>query len=188
MNNHPYCNTAATENYPPNVDLCKRKLVPLNIDFKRADGKDKLPFENQKFDIIINRHGDYRPDEIQRLLKNNGIFITEQVGAENDRKLVELLLNEIPDIPFPNQYLKTAQKKFEDLGFSIIKAEEAFRPIKFWDVGALVWFAKIIEWEFPDFCVKDCLENLYHAQKILEKKGVIEGKIHRFLLVVKKQS
>lgn len=78
------------------------------------------------------------------------------------------------------------QTEFEDFGFSIIEADEAFCPIKFWEVGALVWFAKIIEWEFPNFNVKDCLENLYHAQEILEQKGVIEGKTNRFLLVVKK--
>ena len=184
--NHPYENLAAAENYPPNVELCKRKLLPLGIDFRQADGSDILPFEDQSFDIVINRHGDFKPGEIWRILKDGGIFITEQVGAENDRELVELLLNDVPDIPFPNQYLKIAQAAFEELGFTVLEAEEAFRPIKFWDVGALVWFARIIEWEFPGFHVADCLENLYHAQEILERKGVIEGRIHRFLLVVKK--
>lgn len=184
--NHPHCNLAATENYPPNVELCKKKLLPLGIEFQEADGSERLPFEDQTFDLVINRHGDFNPNEIGRILKTGGIFITEQVGAENDRELVELLLNDVPEIPFPNQYLKIARTAFEEFGFSVLKAEEAFRPIKFWDVGALVWFARIIEWEFPDFNVKGCLENLYHAQEILEHKGVIEGKIHRFLLVVKK--
>lgn len=184
--NHLYCNLAATENYPPNVELCKKKLLPLGIDFQEADGSERLPFEDQTFDLVINRHGDFNPNEIGRILKTGGIFITEQVGAENDRELVKLLLNDVPEIPFPNQYLKTARTAFEEFGFSVLKAEEAFRPIKFWDVGALVWFARIIEWEFPGFNVKGCLENLYHAQEILERKGVIEGKIHRFLLVVKK--
>ena len=186
--NHPYNNSAATENYPPNVELCKRKLLPLGINFQKADGNGILPFDEQSFDIVINRHGNFNPKEIGRVLKNCGIFITQQVGAENDRELVELLLNEMPEMPFPNQYLRIAQTAFEDAVFSIIKAEEAFRPIKFWDVGALVWFAHIIEWEFPNFCVKDCLENLYHAQEILEQKGVIEGKIHKFLLVAEKLS
>ena len=186
--NHPYNNLAATENYPPNVELCKRKLLPLGINFQKADGNSMLPFDEQSFDIVINRHGNFNPREIGRVLKNGGIFITQQVGAENDRELVKLLLNEMPEMPFPNQYLRIAQTAFEDAGFSIIKAEEAFRPIKFWDVGALVWFAHIIEWEFPNFCVRDCLENLYHAQEILEQKGVIEGTTHRFLLVAKKLS
>ena len=169
-----------------NVELCKRKLLPLGIDFQKADARDKFLFPDQSFDIIINRHGNYNTGEIWRMLKNGGIFITEQVGAENDRKLVELLLNDVPDIPFPNQYLKIAKAAFENTGFSILESDEVFRPIKFWDVGALVWFARIIEWEFPNFHVKDCLENLYHAQEILERNGVIEGKIHRFLLVAQK--
>ena len=109
--------------------------------------------------------------ELFRLLKKGGIFITEQVGAENDRELVRLLLNDVPKLPFPNQYLEIAKADFEAVGFETLEAEEAFRPIKFWDVGALVWFARIIEWEFPGFCVSDCLDNLYHAQEILEKTG-----------------
>ena len=183
---HPYHNLAATENYSPNVKLCKNKLLPLKIDFRKADAEKSLPFPDENFDIIINRHGNYRPDEIWRLLKYGGIFITEQVGAENDRELVELLLNDMPDLPFPDQYLKIAEEAFKGQGFSIIEGKEAFRPIKFWDVGALVWFARIIEWEFPDFNVKDYLENLYRAQELLRKNGVIEGTIHRFLLIAKK--
>lgn len=183
---HPAHNLAATENYPPNVELCKEKLLSLGIDFKRAGGNERLPFDDRSFDMVINRHGDFRPDEIGRVLKDGGIFVTEQVGAENDRELVELLLNQVPALPFPNQYLGIIRKAFRKTGFSVLEAEEVFRPIKFWDVGALVWFARIIEWEFPGFNVRDCLENLYRAQEILERDGVIEGKIHRFVLVVQK--
>ena len=68
----------------------------------------------------------------------------------------------------------------------ILDAQECFRPIKFYDVGALVWFARIIEWEFPGFSVDCCKDRLLHAQKLLEQKGVIEGRIHRFLLVCSK--
>lgn len=186
--NHPYQNLAATENYPPNVELCKNKLLPLGIDFQKADAGGILPFDSQSFDIVINRHGSFHPSEIARVLKTGGVFITQQVGAENDRELVELLLNEVPDLPFLNQYASIAQTAFENAGFSIIRAEEAFRPIKFWDVGALVWFARVIEWEFPNFHVKDCLENLYHAQELLEQKGVVEGTIHRFLLVARREN
>ena len=65
----------------------------------------------------------------------------------------------------------------------LLRGEEAFRPIRFFDVGALVWFARIIQWEFPDFSVDTHLENLVNAQKILEERGSIDGSIHRFLLV-----
>lgn len=184
--NHPYENLAATENYLPNVELCREKLLPLGVDFHKVDGNGHLPFADQSFELVINRHGNYNPEEIWRVLKPNGVFVTEQVGAENDRELAALLLKDLPALPFPKQYLRLAQQAFTEAGFSIVKSEEVFRPIRFWSVGALVWFAHIIEWEFPNFQVEDCLENLYKAQELLEQEGVIEGRSHRFLLVAEK--
>ena len=183
---HPYEKTAATEAFAPNVQLCKEALLPLGMDFREADGSGTLPFENEQFDIVINRHGDFHAEEIWRVLKPGGVFVTQQVGAENDRALVELLLTDVPKLPFPEQYLDMAAEKFKKAGFDIIDGQEAFRAIKFWDVGALVWFARIIEWEFPGFSVDGCLENLWKAQAVLEKEGVIEGRVHRFLLVARK--
>ena len=183
--NHPHENTAAMENYPPNVALCKDILLPLGIDFRPGDGKGNLPFDDGRFDMVINRHGDFNAEEICRVLKPGGLFITQQVGAENDRELVELLCGETP-IPFPEQYLKLTSRKFENAGFTILRGEEVFRPIRFFDVGALVWFARIIQWEFPDFAVDTHLEKLLRAQRKLEELGSIDGTIHRFLLVAQK--
>lgn len=183
---HPYANTSAAESYPPNVQLCKETLLPLGIDFRAGDGQDILPFADASFDRIINRHGDFNVEDIRRMLKRGGRFITEQVGAENDRELVELLLGETA-LPFPEQYLEIVRRKFCDAGFTILDAQECWRPIKFYDVGALVWFARIIEWEFPDFSVERCQERLLHAQQLLERNGCIEGRIHRFMLVCEKR-
>ncbi|MGI6210082.1 MAG: methyltransferase domain-containing protein [Bacilli bacterium] len=185
--NHPFNLTSAIEAYPPNVEYCKEKLMPLGIDFKEADGEDDLPFTDEYFQMITNRHGSYKPAELKRLLSKGGYFITQQVGAENDRKLIELLTPENKDYAFPNARLEIAEQALIEQGFEILEKGEEFLPIKFYDVGALVWFARIIEWEFEGFSVKTHLENLYKAQEILEEKGVIEGKIHRFYLVAKKK-
>lgn len=182
---HPYKNTSAAEAYPPNVELCRQTLLPLGIDFRAGDGKDALPFDDAEFDIVVNRHGDFNVKDMQRILKPGGIFITEQVGAEHDRELVELLLGKT-ELPFPEQYLGTVRRQFCDAGFTALDAQECFRPIKFFDIGALVWFAHIIEWEFPGFSVERCKDRLLRAQQILEQKGCAEGRIHRFLLVCAK--
>ena len=58
---HQYRNTSATENYPPNIELCQNTLLPLGIDFRSADGKGNLPFEDERFDLVLNRHGDLNP-------------------------------------------------------------------------------------------------------------------------------
>ena len=176
--NHPHKITAATENYPPNVALCRETLLPLGIDFRPADGNQKLPFDDNCFHMVIDRHGDFNAAEINRVLKPGGYFITQQVGAENDRELVKLLCGETC-LPFPDQYLNITAQKFREAGFQILTEAEAFRPIRFFDVGALVWFARIIQWEFPHFSVDTHLEELLNAQRILEENGCIEGTTHR---------
>ena len=184
---HPYENTAATENYPPNVQLCKETLLPLGINFQQADSKGKLPFEDARFDVVINRHGDFNPREIYRVLKSGGVFISQQVGAENDRELVDILCGELP-LPFPEQYADKVAAAFQNEGFSILRQEECFTPIRFYDVGALTWFARVLPWEFTGFSVDTHIQNLMKAQHILENEGYIEGKTHRFLIVTQKQT
>ena len=183
---HPCHNTAATEGFPPNVLLCRDTLSPLGIDFRPWDGKGPLPFDDQSFDMVLDRHGDFDAQEIFRVLKSGGLFITQQVGAENDRELVDLLLPESVALPFPEQYLDVTRDKFCQAGFKIIDGQEVFRPIRFYDVGALVWFARIIEWEFPGFSVDRCLKQLMEVQRQIESNGSVEGRIHRFMMMARK--
>lgn len=182
---HACENTAATENYPPNVQLCRETLLPLGVDFKQADGNGELPYPDDSFHMVIDRHGDFNPEEIYRVLKPGGVFVMQQVGAENDREFVQLLCGNVP-MPFPEQYAQTAGEKLRKAGFTILRQEECFRPIRFYDVGALVWFARVIPWEFPGFSVDTHMESLLKAQRMLEEKGCIGGRTHRFLLVGQK--
>ena len=183
--NHPFDRTSATEGFKPNVQLCKETLLPLGIHFKECSNPSRIPYENETFDLIMNRHGSFDAGELHRLLKKDGIFITQQVGGDNERDLVEMVLPGTKK-PFPHLNLKEQKKVFEDAGFHIIRGEEAYRPIKFYDIGAFVWFAHIIEWEFPGFSVDKCFERLLKMQEIVEEKGEVEGTIHRYLIVAKK--
>lgn len=183
--NHPYTKTSATEGFSPNVQLCRNTLLPLGINFREMSDYGKMPFNDNSFDIIINRHGNYNVLELYRILKPNGIFITEQVGDNNDRELIELLVANTPK-PFPKATLDIQLQLFIKQGFKIIMGEEAYRSIKFFDVGALVWFARIIEWEFPNFSVESCFDNLLKAEQILKEKGFVDGTIHRYLIAAQK--
>ena len=84
--------------------LCKEKLLPLGIDLRECSDASRLPFADASFDLIINRHGDFCPVEIRRLLRPGGLFITQQVGSDNDRELVEAVLPGI-ERPFPHANL-----------------------------------------------------------------------------------
>lgn len=183
--NHPVELTACTEGYPPNVLLCKQRLLAKGIDFRVASDMSQLPFEAESFDLIINRHGDFHPKELIRVLKKGGHFLTQQVGSENDKDLIELLLPG-PFVKAAGQELAKLSQNLRAEGFTLLEQTECHRPIRFWDVGALVYYAKIIEWEFPGFTVESCFGRLLKAQALLEKNGVIEGQIHRYLIIAVK--
>ena len=110
---------------------------------------------------------------------------SRKVGSENDRELVDAVLPGT-EKPFPHNNLKEQRERFEKAGFEIVRAEEAFCPIRFFDVGAFVWFARIIEWEFPGFSVEKCFDRLLQLQRIIETDGKIEGTAHRFLIATRK--
>lgn len=184
---HPYQNTAATEGYPPNVELCRQVLLPLGVDFRPCDDPKKIPFEAGRFDLVLNRHGDFDPQELHRILKPGGIFVTEQVGDQNDRDLVKLVLPEVAQ-PYCGLNADTQKRAFASAEFEILEADEAFRPIEFYDVGAFVWFAHIIEWEFPGFSVDRCFEHLLKLQQKIDSEGKISGTIHRYLLIAKNKA
>lgn len=182
---HPYRFTTVTEGFTPNVKLCKEKLGPLGIRVCEVANYAKLPFEDAEFDIVLNRHGAYDVKELHRILKPGGLFITQQVGEDNDRELVNFLLPECPK-PFPGMNLKKQKDRFIKAGFAVLEEGEAFRPIEFYDVGALCWFARIIQWEFAGFSVDGCFEQLIEVQQLIEKEGCIRGNVHRYLIVAQK--
>lgn len=184
---HPPERTAATEGFGPNVRLCRARLTPLGIDFRACSTPERIPFADASFDLMLNRHGGFDARECHRLLRAGGVLITEQVGGDNDRDLIEWVLPGA-DRPFAHLNLREQRGAFERAGFQILRAQEAYRPVRFYDVGAFVWFARVIEWEFPGFGVDACFDRLCEMQKAVEARGNLEGTVHRYLIVAKKEA
>lgn len=179
---HPYNNTSVTEMWDPNVKLCKEKLEPLGIKVKQVFNDSELPFEDDKFDMIINRHASFDIKEVKRILKPNGIFITQQVGGKNNEKLSKELIKDFKQL-FYEDTLDNNLKELERNYFNILFAKEFFPYLRFKDIGAIVYFAKIIEWEFPNFSVDGCFDELCKLNKELDTKGYVESIEHRFIII-----
>lgn len=182
---HPCDKTSVTESYPPNIALCREKLEPLGITVEGTSDDFHLPFEDASFDVITNRHESFVSSEIKRLLETGGLFITQQVGGRNNEDLSPMV---IPDYRphCPEHTLSANVERLKREGFEILMAEEAFPKIRFDDIGAFVYFAKIIEWEFPGFSVEKHFDALCSLQRRLEKDGFIEGTEHRFVIVARR--
>ncbi|HEY5561377.1 MAG TPA: class I SAM-dependent methyltransferase [Clostridiaceae bacterium] len=184
--NHPYGNTFATEGYPPNFELCKRTLTPLGIEVRQIFNDNYLPFEKDMFDIIINRQASFDINEVYRLLKPKGLFITQQVGELNNKELSRFLIKDFEKIIRKEHTLKSNLKLIKNKGMTILESKECFLTQKFYDVGALVYYAKIIPWEFPNFSVESCFNQLCKLETKVKKEGFIASKEHRFVIVAEK--
>ncbi|AQR96398.1 class I SAM-dependent methyltransferase [Clostridium saccharoperbutylacetonicum] len=183
---HPYNNTSVTEMWEPNVELCKKRLKPLGIEVKQVFNDSELPFKDESFDMIINRQASFDIKEVKRILKPNGIFITQQVGGKNNEVLSKVLIKNFKPL-FSGNTLENNLKKFKENSFEILYAKEFFPHLRFKDIGALVYFAKIIEWEFPSFSVDSCFEELCKLYEGIKVNGYVESIEHRFVIVCRKQ-
>ena len=179
--------TYATESYLPNIELCKARLEPLGIELRPVDDDRNLPFEDNYFDMIINRHESFCLSEVYRILKPGGIFITQQVGELNNREISKFLLGAYPNSTDEGLNLDKVLLQAKDAGMKVLDQGEDFPKTYFYDIGAFVYYAKIIEWEFPGFSVEKCFDKLIELQSKLEKNGYVETLEHRYLLVAKKE-
>ena len=183
--NHKANLTCITEGYLPNFHLCKERLEPLGITVKYISDDKEVPYENQMFDIVINKHESYDLDEVYRILKPNGYFITQQVGGLNNVDLSDRLgcVRTIDK----NHNLKNILKNLDYSKFNALFYDEAFPKTKFLDLGALVYYAKILPWEFPNFSVDNNFDKIRNLEYDLFSKKYIETTEHRFILVLQKK-
>lgn len=182
---HPHALTTVTEGYAPNAALCRERLVPLGITVAECDGEGPLPFSDGCFDVVLDRHESYLPGEVRRVLAPGGVFLTQQVGGQNNSALSRRLIPGFQP-PFPHWDLAHARRDLEEAGFTVLDGGECFLPLRFFDAGAVAFFAKVIPWEFPGFTVEGCFDALLDMHREIGDRGYVESTEHRFFLLGRK--
>lgn len=184
--------TYATEGYAPNIAVARQRLEPLGVTVVAIDDDAHLPFADEQFDLIINRHASYDLHEVLRILKPGQRFITQQVGDQTNRKLHELSGYEPKDTFYPGAEQKRvwnlayAVRELQDAGWQIIEQEEEFYPTRYYDVGAIVYYLKAIPWEIPDFSVEKYFDKLVEIDELIERDGYVDVLFHQFFIVGQK--
>jgi len=176
--------TVATEAYPPNYPIAQKKLEPLGVKVIALENEENLPFDSGQFHLILNRHEYYSPKELRRIIADNGIFVTQQVGGMDC-----IGINEKLGVPVNEEYvnwtLQAAIKELESNGFQVLFRKDAFPIQRFYDIGALVYYLKAIPWQVPNFNVASFSEELYHIHKLIQANGYFDVKQHRFIIKAK---
>lgn len=175
--------TVATESYLPNVPVARKRLAPLGVELVQIKEDDQLPFMDESFEVILNKHESYDVTEVRRVLKQNAIFLTQQVGGTDCAELNQLLGAPINPM-YQKWNFQTAAEELKEQ-FTVLESAEAFPSMRFYDIGAVIYYLKAIPWQVPRFSVDAYREALYELHLIIEKKGFLDVRQHRFLLAAR---
>lgn len=178
--------TFATEGYEPNLYIAKQKLKPLGIEVRKVDSEGKLPFSNNTFDVVINRHESYSPREVKRILKDKGLFITQQVGSLNDKEFLELF-----EVKCTSSFVWNLNTAILDLikdGYNIKNKQELITKTRFYDIGSIVYYLKSIPWIIEDFSIERYYDSLFNINNIMQTTGYIDFTCHRFIIIAQNQN
>lgn len=180
-------NTWATEAYPPNVPIAKACLGPLGVRVVDALAAAPLPFRDRSFDLVIDRHGSYLASEVYRILRPGKRFVTQQVGGENCIGLNEMLQDRVA---FEYSYwtLGYAVRQLEESGFRILDRREEHPRVEFLDIGAVVYYLKVISWQVGDFGIDRHRERLARIHQVIQETGRFAVTAHRFIIEAQKGS
>jgi SAM-dependent methyltransferase len=178
--------TYATEGYAPNIPVAKKRLEPLGIKVVQVVDDNTLPLPSTTFDLVINRHESYALPEIFRILRPGGVFLTQQVGPRDCIELNQYL--EAPLEPDVQSWSLTQEKTaMAEAGFRIVRCQEQLLSSVFSDIGAVVYYLKIIEWQIPDFSIEAYRERLEAMHRLIERQGAFYATAHRFLIEAEKR-
>ena len=170
---------AATEGYPPNFSESKKRLEPLGVEVVQASEGESLPFPSSHFDLVLDRHAAFDPQEVMRVLTPGGTFLTQQVGSDN---LADLKAEFGVEPEADEWTLAIAKDQIKSVGL-IVNHEDAWvGRARIKDIGALVYFLKAIPWIVPGFSVDRDLEILERLETRLEKGVSLEYMETRFIL------
>ncbi len=179
--------THATEAYPPNQPIARQRLAPLGVTVHDIEEDGPLHFKDNRFDLVINRHESFNPEELQRVLKPLGIFITQQVGGLDNLELNQVLEDEL-SFPYTTWGLAEALTGLYEAGFDVLRAEKAALQSTFLDIGAVVYYLKAIAWQVVGFDPQTHREGLIKIHNIIERQGSFIATAHRFLILARKEA
>lgn len=163
--------TVATEGWPPNLPVARERLTPHGITVVQHDSDHDMamPFPDRRFDLVLNRHEGFDAAEVERVLVQGGVFVTQQVGGLEMGELHELTGKE-PDNP--DVTLRELTRQLTAAGLEVVDDGEDRGWYEFVDVAALVAYLQLVPWDVPDdFSVDRYLDALWE----LHRRGPARG-------------
>jgi SAM-dependent methyltransferase len=186
--------TVATEGWPPNVSVAAARLLPLGVPVIQDEGapdntdqrgtdRGRLPFRDGAFGLVANRHEAFRAAEVARVLAPGGSFVTQQVDFHAYDDLYRVVGLPIPEQPA--SWIPLALQQVRDAGLMVQGAVRGAERREFRDVGALVYYLRVVSWAIPEYSLDTCGAALRAAHEAPELWPVSFRQRHFLLAAVK---
>lgn len=175
----------ATEGYAPNVPLATARLQTFGGILVSDYTDDSLPFSDNFFDLVINRHESYDLGEVYRVLKPGGHFITQQVDGRSDLSIADVLQVKANE-EFIHWNLAYALQEFSPTAFNVQQYQEDPGVMRFYDPAAVLFYVRSMPYLFEDYESFDFNRLSILLTGYFEANGYLDVRKDRFLVVAQK--
>lgn len=177
---------AATESWPPNVIEATKLLSPRGVVVVATGEQPSLPFADAAFDLVVSRH----PtavwwDEIARVLAPGGSYLAQHVGPASVFELAEFFLGPQPEARRARDP-EAESAAARAAGLDVVDLRSERLEMKFFDIGAVVYFLRKVIWIVPGFTVDGYRDRLYALHRRIEADGPFVAHSSRHLIEARK--
>lgn len=145
-----------------------------------AEGGD-LRFADASFDLVVSRHPTTtRWDEIARVLRPGGTYLSQGVGDDSVGELTEAMMGPWPP-PEARAHDRAAAKAVA-AGLSVVDLRHESLRMEFFDVAAVVHFLRKVVWIVPGFTVGAYRDRLAEVDRRIRAEGSFVAHSARFLI------
>lgn len=135
----------ATEEWDRNAPIAFRRFSQLGVHLVHAKSL-RLPFANATFDLVIDRHEEFDPEEVARVLVAGGTFVTQQVGRHDWKEL----RGHVPRMTDFADLQVEYTKALTLLGWEV-QSREWDQRVAYPSLGEFVFMLAVAPWTIPDF-------------------------------------
>jgi SAM-dependent methyltransferase len=183
---HSPVRIAATESWPPNLEIARRALDRFGASVFEVPDDADLPFDPHAFDLVVSRHPVVTVwPEIARVLQPDGTYLSQQVGAGSNRELIDFMMG--PQAVGESRSPQRAVKEAEAAGLAVVDLRQESLRVVFNDVGAVVYFLRKVVWTVPDFTVDAYRDRLVRLHEKIQREGPFVAHAERFLIEASKR-
>ncbi|MER5771813.1 methyltransferase domain-containing protein [Streptomyces sp. NPDC001985] len=177
----------ATESWPPNIARATALLHPRGVAVVADEDEPPLPFADEAFDLVVSRH----PvtvwwEEIARVLRPGGGYLSQQVGPASVFELVEFFLGPQPPATRRARHPDDARAGAEAAGLEVVDLRPESLRTEFHDIGAVIYFLRKVIWMVPGFTVDGYRDRLRELHERIEREGPFRARTTRFLIEARK--